>query len=58
MAWGPFQRAERTPGIWFSASTSSPESSASAGSPVAATAARALSSALPAKVRSVSAGSG
>ena len=42
----------------LSTSTASPESSASAGSPVAATQARALSRALPSKVRSVSAGSG
>ncbi len=41
----------------LSASTQRPESSASEGSPVAATAARALISALPSKVGSVSAGS-
>jgi hypothetical protein len=54
----PDQRADSTPGMPFSASTHSPESSASDGSPVASRHARALISALPSNVGSVSAGSG
>ena len=53
----PAQRADSTPGIPLSASTQMPLSSASDGSPVAATPARALRSALPSNVGSVSAGS-
>ncbi|CAB5011029.1 unannotated protein [freshwater metagenome] len=62
LAWSspcrPAQRADSTPGIELRASTHSPLSSAMAGSPVWALRARALSSALPAKVVSVSATSG
>ena len=54
---GPDQRAESTPGIPLSASTQRPESSATVGSPVAASPARALSSALPSKVGWSSTGS-
>ena len=54
---GPDQRAESTPGIPLSASTQSPLSSASDGSPVASTPARALSSALPSNVGWSSTGS-
>src|SRR5215207_1848808 len=53
----PVQRADRTPGMPLRASTHRPESSASDGSPVAARQARALISALPSNVGSVSAGS-
>jgi hypothetical protein len=49
---------DRTPGIPLRASTHSPESSATAGSPCGRATARALSSALPAKVSSVSGTSG
>src|SRR4051794_3698496 len=55
---GPAQRAESTPGAPPNAATQKPESSASAGSPVAAQAATAFSRALPAKSGSVSSGSG
>src|SRR6516164_585466 len=54
----PDQRAENTPGMPCSASTHSPESSATAGKPVYAAMAWALSRALSANVRPVSATSG
>src|SRR3984885_6694558 len=54
----PAQRAERMPGIPLSASTVRPESSETAGSPVCAAIARALSSALSANVLPVSGTSG
>ena len=52
------ERAERTPGIPLSASTVSPESSATAGSPVYPTASRAFISAFSANVAPVSGASG
>ena len=54
----PDQRAESTPGMPLSASTVSPESSATAGRPVCRTASRALSSAFSSKVAPVSGASG
>ena len=54
----PAQYAEKTPGAPPSTSTQMPESSASAGSPVWAAAARALMSAFSAKVTPSSTGSG
>ena len=56
--WPPAQRADSTPGIPFSASTHSPESSATAGLPVCATTARAFSRAFSVNVAPVSATSG
>src|SRR3984957_14084351 len=62
LAWSspclPDQRAERMPGIPFSAFTVRPESSDTAGRPVCRAIARALSSALSANVLPVSATSG
>src|SRR6185312_7247639 len=55
---GPAQRAECTPGWPFSAATQKPESSDSAGNPLARAAACALMRALPTKSGASSAGSG
>ena len=52
--WTPDHRADSTPGMPFSASTSSPESSATDGSPVATNASRALASAFSSNVAPVS----
>src|SRR4029077_1063032 len=52
--WGPDHRADSTPGIPFSASTSNPESSATVATPEARYASRALANAFSSNVAPVS----